>query len=399
MNRYAKALPQLLLIAAVTGPCWRSLAQAPSAPPAAAAPAARQIGTVESVSENALIVKPDKVDAAQQITVSLAPGVRVLELAPGSTDLKTAQPAAAGDIAVGDRVLLTGAVGDTASTFTARRVILMRSAAIDQRHQADDADWQQRGTGGIVSAVDSNAQTIEIASGARKTKITTTSKTIVRRYSNGSVRFADAVKGTLADVHAGDQLRVRGTRSADGSTIDAEEIVSGSFTHISGTVLSIDAAARRLVLKDLRTKKTMTVEFAETSSIRTLPPEMAQRFASHGKSTPGAAHPASASAAPAPAAGSGSPRTAEAEGSEAGHGAGGRDLGQLVARLPETPLTDLHKGDAVLIVGVPKSTPDTLIAVTLLAGVEPILAANPNGVADSTLSPWNLGGAPEGGSQ
>ena len=355
------------------------------------------------MSAGALVLKPDKPDAAQQVTVSLAPGAKVVQLAPGSTDLKTAQPATPADIAVGDRVLVTGAAGDSPATFTARRVILMRSADITQQHEADEADWQRRGSGGIVTAVDSSTNTLEITSGARKIKITTTPKTVFRRYSAGSVRFADAVKGRLADVHTGDQLRVRGTRTEDGSLIAADEVVSGSFTHISGTILSVDAAAHRLTLKDLRTKKTMTVELSDNSSLRTLPPEVAQRFATHAGAAGAGAHrpsqgtptPASASTAPASPPPTGTaPAGAEARGEE--HG---RDLGQIVARLPETPLANLHKGDAVLIVGVPKSTPDTIVAVTLLAGVEPILAANPNGVADSTLSPWNLGSAPEGGAQ
>ncbi len=42
-----------------------------------------------------------------------------------------------------------------------------------------------------------------------------------------------------------------------------------------------------------------------------------------------------------------------------------------------------------------------LTAVTLLAGVEPILAASPSGSAAMTLSPWSIGGGTSdaGGSQ
>jgi hypothetical protein len=40
---------------------------------------------------------------------------------------------------------------------------------------------------------------------------------------------------------------------------------------------------------------------------------------------------------------------------------------------------------------------DTLTAVTLLSGVEPILAATPKGEASMTLSPWSLGGEADGG--
>jgi hypothetical protein len=78
------------------------------------------------------------------------------------------------------------------------------------------------------------------------------------------------------------------------------------------------------------------------------------------------------------------------------------DLSQLVSRLPNKTIADLKVGDAVMIVA---SQPDPgsakVTAVTLLSGVEPILAATPSGGPAMTLSPWNLGGggegAPEGG--
>ena len=72
-----------------------------------------------------------------------------------------------------------------------------------------------------------------------------------------------------------------------------------------------------------------------------------------------------------------------------------------MSRLPNKTIADLKVGDAVMIVA---SQPDPgsakVTAVTLLSGVEPILAATPSGGPAMTLSPWNLGGgegAPEGG--
>jgi len=54
----------------------------------AATPAARQIGTVKSVSGSILTLA----DAAgQTYTVTVVETARVLQLAPGSTDLKSAQ--------------------------------------------------------------------------------------------------------------------------------------------------------------------------------------------------------------------------------------------------------------------------------------------------------------------
>ena len=355
------------------------MAQAPTATPAATA---RQLGTVTAVAGNSLTLKTD---AGQQVVVSVADAARILQLAPGSTDLKTAQVIALKDIAVGDRVLVNGKAGDDAATFTAARVILMKSSDIAQKHEMEQADWQKRGSGGIVSAVDAGTGTLTVTVGPRKIAVTTSGKTGFRRYAGDSVKFEDAKPGTLAQVQAGDQLRVLGTKSEDGSSIQAEEIVSGSFKNLAGLIATIDAANGTLTLKDLATKKTVTVTITANSNVRTLPPQAAAMFAARAKGGP-----VPPAAGQADAAGAGRP-------GGAGRSAGG-DLSQLVSRLPNKTIGDLKVGDAVMVVASqPDPSSSTVTAVTLLSGVEPILAATP-GAPSMTLSPWNIGGeGPEGG--
>ena len=362
------------------------MAQAPTATPAATA---RQLGTVTAVAGNSLTLKTD---AGQQVVVSVADAARILQLAPGSTDLKTAQVIALKDIAVGDRVLVNGKAGDDAATFTAARVILMKSSDIAQKHEMEQADWQKRGSGGIVSAVDAGTGTLTLAVGPRKVAVTTSSKTQFRRYAGDSVKFEDAKPGALAQIQAGDQVRVLGTKSDDGSSIQAEAVVSGSFKNLAGLIATIDAANGTLTLKDLATKKTVTVTITANSNVRTLPPQAAAMLAARARGgAAGAAGTPSQGAGQGDASGGGRP-------GGAGRGAGG-DLSQVVSRLPNKTIADLKVGDAVMIVA---SQPDpgsaTVTAVTLLSGVEPILAAAP-GAPSMTLSPWNLGseGAPEGG--
>jgi hypothetical protein len=72
----------------------------------------------------------------------------------------------------------------------------------------------------------------------------------------------------------------------------------------------------------------------------------------------------------------------------------GADLSQLVSRLPSETIANLKVGDAVMVVAS-QSEPGSaqVTAVTLLSGVEPILAAAPSGSAEMTLSPWSVGGA------
>src|SRR5260370_12658217 len=256
----------LLAAAFVVGSGAMAVAAA-QAPAAAPAPA-RQIGTVKAIAGTTLTLATD---AGQPVTVTLADAVRIVQLPPGSTDLKAATSIALTDIAVGDRVLVTGKGGGAAGTLTASRVILMKSTDIAQKHAQEQADWQKRGSGGIVNAVDPATGTLTVTEGAKKVQVKTTATTIFRRYSGDSIKFEDAVAGTLVQVQPGDQLRVRGAKSDDGLSIQAEEIVSRSFKNLAGTIATISAADGTITLKDLATTKLMTIRVTGNSDLRRLP--------------------------------------------------------------------------------------------------------------------------------
>ena len=394
--RYSLALllTGALLFSAEDGPVGDLWAQA--APVASTAAAARQLGTVKTITGNTLTMATDA--GAQTVAITVPDGARIVQLAPGSTDLKAAQAIALTDIAVGDRILVTGKAGDAAGSFTATRVILMKSGDLVQRHAAERADWQKRGMGGIVSAVDSATSTVTISSGAKKVRIATTPTTIYRRYANDSIKFEDAKPGSLGQIRSGDQLEVRGAKSDDGMSLVAEEVVSGAFRNLSGTLATITPAAGTVTLKDLTTNKLMTVTITANSDLRKLPPEMAARFAARQRGAAGAGveatHGGAARPAQAPEAAAGGERPDGGSGRSAGV-----DLSKMLARLPNVTLTDLHVGDAVMIVASQSTTgAEAVTAVTLLSGVEAILAATPTGSQGMTLSPWSVGGgSPEGG--
>ena len=77
---------------------------------------------------------------------------------------------------------------------------------------------------------------------------------------------------TLAQIQVGDQLRVRGAKSDDGLSIQAEEIISGSFANLSGVIATLDAASGTITLKDLATKKNMSIKVTANSDLRALCP-------------------------------------------------------------------------------------------------------------------------------
>ncbi len=390
----------VLLCASLAPGATCLLAQAAVAVPAST----RLTGTVKSVTAGGLTVTKDDGSVA---TITLADGVRVQQLPAGSTDMKAAQPAAVTDIAEGDRILIAGHLGD-AGALTATRLVVMKSGDLAQINASRQQDWQRRGSGGLVTAVDPAAKSITLTAGTRKTIVQTSDRTVFRRYAPGSVKFEDATLGALADIAVGDQLRVRGSRDVDSGSVAAEEVVSGAFRNVAGTVSSVDAAAHTVTLKDLATKKNVVVTVGPDSDLRNLPPEMAGRFAARarggaaGAGGAGAGRPTDATGAPPPPV-VGAPPAAPTEGAphpRTGAGGAGGDLSQVVPRLPKTTLAELKPGEAVMVVASGAAAPgSTLTAITLLSGVEPLLAASPAGASGFNLSPWSMGGGEAGGTQ
>jgi len=231
-----------------------------------------------------------------------------------------------------------------------------------------------------VSSVDPASGDITITSGAKKIVINTSSKTDFRRFAGDSVKYQDAKSGTLAEIQPKDQLQARGAKSDDGSSVQAEEVVSGSFQDLSGSIASIDPAAGNITLKDLLTKKTVTVNIAAKADLRSMPAAMATRFAARSN---GAAETAGRRAGGGGQDASGS---AAADAGSARRSAGA-DLSQMIGQLPAISFADLHKGDAVMIVASqPSPGAGTMTAITVLTGVDPILTANPNGGLSLSMS-------------
>jgi hypothetical protein len=387
----------------------------PAAEAQQASPAtvARRIGAIKAINGNTLTLSQD---SGPDITATVAPNARILRIAPGAKDLKDATPIQMQDLQVGDRVRVRGQASADGNTIATLEVIVMARTDIDARRRKDQQDWQKRGIGGLVSGVDPAAGTVKISvtglSGKREITVQASKSTVIRRYAPDSVKFDDAKASSLEDIHPGDQLRARGDRSPDGLQVTAEEIVTGSFRNVAGTVNSVDASAGTVSVQDLLSKKAVVVKITNESQLHQLPPEMALRIAMRLKSrmppgTPGAGGSGSGTPAgnghqgppgDAPSASVGMGGGGMAGGPPGGMRAGGGDFQQLLNRMPAVTLADLHKGDAVVIVAT-EGAASAATAITLLTGVEPILQAAPTASQVMMLTPWSLGGAPAGDSQ
>ena len=75
----------------------------------------------------------------------------------------------------------------------------------------------------------------------------------------------------------------------------------------------------------------------------------------------------------------------------------GNDLTAILDRAPGITLADLKPGDAIIVLSTVGSGADNLTAITLLAGVEPILTRP--GTREMTLGGWSLGAGGGAGEQ
>jgi hypothetical protein len=358
---------------------------------------ARHIGAIKAVSGNVITLT---LDSGPQIEITVQATTRIVRIAPGEKTLKNATAVQLQDLQVGDRILVAGKGSDDAKAIAAASIVVMKRSDVEARKEEDRQDWQKRGLGGLVKTVDPTAGTATISvtgfGGAKTILVHTSKDTVIRRYAPDSMKFDDAKSSTLQEIQPGDQLRARGNRSADGTELTAEEVVTGSFRNVAGIVNSVDASAGTVNVHDLLSKKLVQVRVTPESQLHQLPPEFAQRIAMRLKA-------AMAGMTGAPP-GLGASANAASNGGSAQPGGGGGDMRsggapdfqQMLSRMPAVALTDLHKGDAVMIVATQGTLSGGSSAITLLSGVEPILQAAPNGSQAMMLSPWSLG-SPAGG--
>jgi len=364
-----------------------------------------------------------KGDDGVAYTIILGDATSFLRVAPGEKDLKKASKIAFSDVMVGDRALAL----EKDSTVPARAVVIMTKGDLAQKHEQDRADWQKRGMVGVVASLDAAAKQVTITTRGRDPKTVTidASAASFRRYSPDSIKFDDAKPSAFADLQVGDTVRALGDKNEDGTHLKAEEVVSGAFQTIAGTVDSVDAAANEVHITNLQTKKPVVVRINPDSQMRRLDPTMAAALARRlrpdaagGAQTvaAGGKPPADGNAAGAtptnPGVTPGTPGSPGGDqagpggfrggpggpggGRRFGGGAGG-DLQQILDKAPQLSLSELKKGDAVIVSSSKGPNDSSVTAFSLVAGVEPFLAAAPRTAGQVNLGSWNLdvGGGPE----
>jgi len=362
------------------------------------------IGTVEKVDAKGgvVTVKPDKGDTTtvkfdERTTFSVVPA--------GETDIKKATPGAPTDVAPGDKVLARVLTADPTGK-PARTIIVTKSADLAKFRERTQDEWKTA-VNGLVTSIEPGKIKISSklagAPAAKEITLDIAGHVDYERYNpeNGKYEASD-----LAAVKIGDQLRVLGQKNADSTEIKAENIGTGSFRTIGVQIKTIDAAAKQILGTETGSKKPVVIalrsdtelkKFTDMAAMmvaRQLNPTYQQAGGRGNRSgfggDRGGAPPEGAQAGgDAGAAGGGR----GFGGRGGGRGGRGMDVAKIIEQQPSIELADLKPNDPVIVLAANTKDPARLVAITLVAGVEPILRAAPNSGADPLAGSWNMGGA------
>jgi hypothetical protein len=366
----------ILFVTIVLSLSFGAFAQTPS--PSPATPAIMGvIGEVKAIDAGAkqMIVRAD---SGVIFTVNLSDKTQYKRVPPGEKTLANATPITAADVGAGDRVFARGKVAADQKTVPALQVIVMSKADLAKKQDRERAEWRRRGVSGIVSSLNPSTQEITVSSRSlggttQAVIIPVTDKVLMRRYPPDTIpKYSEARASKFEEVKVGDQLRALGDKTADGTHLTAEEVVFGTFRIAGGTVTAIDLATNQIKITDLQTKKPITIVLKPESVLRRLPAGMfGGGMGGPGGPGAGAAQGAQGQAQQRPqGAGPGGPQGA---GQRPGGGGAGRNMADMLESLPVISVNDVKVGDVVLMSSLQGSDPTQLTAISLVAGVEPLL--------------------------
>ena len=326
------------------------------------------IGEVKSI-DSAARTLTIKTDAGSMVTVLLNDKTSYKKLNPGEQSLTNATDVTFADLAEGDRVMARGTVSEDRKTVPAAMVIVMTKGDLAKKQETERAEWRRRGILGVITALKPETNEITITNrtmaGTQTVVIPVSEKTELRRYAPDSIKFGDAKPSKFNELKVGDQLRALGDRGQDPTHFTPEKIVTGSFRTVGGVVTEVDAATGEIKIKELEKKTPLTIVIKQDAVLRRFPQEMGAM----GGMRAGAG-------APGGPGGPGSPgaQGARPAGPGGGGPGGGRNINDMLERLPTISIADVKVGDTIIVSSTQGVDPSRLTAISLVTGADTLLA-------------------------
>jgi hypothetical protein len=185
---------------------------------------------------------------------------------------------------------------------------------------------------------------------------------MVRRYAPDSVKFTEAEWSKIDQISVGDQVRTRGTKSADGARLVADDIVYGTFRSAIGAVTAIDSEARKITIADLVTQKPMTIRVTEDTQLKEMPDFRGFFKNGHSAGDP-SGHAVQAVSDPQKL-----------------------DVAKLLEMLPLTKFENLKVGGAVMVSGTRGSRTDVVTATRIVSNADFLIETAQGAAAQQGMS-------------
>ena len=336
-----------------------------------------EVKTIDTTAKQLTI----KTDAGSTVAVSLSDKTTYKKLAPGETSLTNASDVTLADIAEGDRIMARGTVAADLKSVPAVMIIVMTKGDLAKKAEAERAEWRRRGILGVITALKPDTKEITITNrtmaGNQSVVIPVTDKTEMRRYAPDSIKFADAKPSEFGELKVGDQLRALGDRTEDPLRFNPQKVVTGSFRTVGGVVTAIDPATGEIKINELEKKTPLTIVIKQDAVLRRFPAEMGMGFGAR----PGGGAPGGAASGQGGSAGGGqaaapgnAPQRPQGAAPGGPAGPGGRNINDMLERLPTISIADVKVGDTIIVSSTQGVDPSRLTAISLVAGADTLLA-------------------------
>ena len=344
-------------------------------------------GEVTTISAGKIVLQTK--DGA--IEVALTDKTQFKRIPPENPILPAAVASSFAEIEVGDKLLVTGAVSEDKKSVPAKAVYLLSKSDIAQRNVKDQEKWKTRGISGQVKTI--NPQTKEIVvsvrgiAGSNDVTVTPKDNAKLLRYAPNSVNYNEAKMSSFTDIQSGDMIRAFGDKSSDGSTLKAEEVVTGAFQTIAGTITAINPEKNEITINNIQTKKDITIVVGKNTVAKQFPAEMAQRMAMMQMMRAGGMQTGQGGMRPPQSNQTGGQNQPPKEpagqtdqsagqnrmGQGGGMRGGGGNIDDMLDRFPNITVADLKVGDMVAVSSTKGTSLENVTAIKLLSGVEPFL--------------------------
>jgi hypothetical protein len=258
-------------------------------------------------------------------------------------------------------------------------IVVMTKGDLAKKQEAERTEWRRRGILGVITALKPDTHEITISNrtmaGMQTVVIPVSEKTEMRRYAPDSIKFGDAKPSNFSELKVGDQLRALGDRGQDPTRFTPEKIVTGSFRTVGGVVTEVNATTGEIKIKELEKKTPLTIVIKQDAVLRKFAQEMGAMGGMRAAGGPGGpGGPPAGGAPPQGGQGQAGARPQGGGGPGGGGPGGGRNINDMLERLPTISIADVKVGDTIIVSSTQGVDPSRLTAISLVTGADTLLA-------------------------